>query len=146
MGKLTRRQLLGTMPAVALAGTLAGKAEAAHLESKALMGMGVEDTTSDGGHLTVQTPGAIVDLGRDGLLRVRQRIGSERDLIRLPLDAHFAPWKIGRRTPFCCIVPTAEHVEAALRNGVRLWRQSWTWRKYPEELARFDRQYYSAIK
>ena len=100
MGKLTRRQLLGAMPAVALAGTLGGKAEAAHLESKTLMGMDIEDVVSDGGHLTVQTPGAVVDLGRDGLLRVRQRIGSERDLIQLWLDGHFAPWKIGRRTPF----------------------------------------------
>lgn len=44
------------------------------------------------------------------------------------------------------IVPAAEHVEAALRNNARIWRQSWTWSKYPDELARFDTQYYAALK
>jgi hypothetical protein len=100
MGKLTRREVLSAVPAVALAGALGQKIEPEQLQSKALMGMGVEDAASDGGRIAVKTPGAIVDLGSDGLLRVRQRIGTERDILRTQLDGHFAPWKIGQRTPF----------------------------------------------
>jgi glycogen synthase len=44
------------------------------------------------------------------------------------------------------IVPTSEHIDAAIRNHVRLWRQSRMWKAYPEDLARFDREYYGTLK
>jgi hypothetical protein len=39
------------------------------------------------------------------------------------------------------VVPTTEDIQAAVQNGVRIWRQTRMWRRYPEELARFDREY-----
>jgi hypothetical protein len=42
-------------------------------------------------------------------------------------------------------VPSAEHIEMALKNRVRLWRQAQMWSKFPEELARFDREYYGGL-
>lgn len=39
------------------------------------------------------------------------------------------------------VVPTTEDIQAARQNGVRIWRQTRMWRRYPEELARFDREY-----
>jgi len=44
------------------------------------------------------------------------------------------------------IVPSSDHIQAALRNHVRIWRQSLMWRKFPEELARFDREYYGEVE
>jgi len=43
------------------------------------------------------------------------------------------------------IVPKTEHIEMALRNHARLWRQGHIWSKFPEELARFDREYYGGL-
>jgi len=44
------------------------------------------------------------------------------------------------------ILPKSEHIEMALRNHVRFWRFSQGWSgKYPEDLARFDREYYGAL-
>lgn len=43
------------------------------------------------------------------------------------------------------VVPSTADIEAALRNHVRLWRQTRQWREYPEELARFDREYYGGL-
>ena len=43
------------------------------------------------------------------------------------------------------IVPKTEHIEMALRNNVRLWRQTQAWSRFPEELARFDREYYGRL-
>ncbi len=43
------------------------------------------------------------------------------------------------------IVPRTEHIEMALRNHVRLWRKTQAWSKFPEELARFDREYYGRL-
>lgn len=39
------------------------------------------------------------------------------------------------------VVPSTEDVRAALSNHVRIWRQSRMWAGFPEELARFDREY-----
>jgi hypothetical protein len=43
------------------------------------------------------------------------------------------------------VVPTSEDIEAALRNNVRIWRQSRMWSRFPDELARFDREYYGGL-
>ena len=66
----------------------------------ALMGMGIEEVSSDGAAYRVITPGARVVLQVDGALRVHQRIGVERELLALDLDPHLAPWRIDRTTPF----------------------------------------------
>lgn len=42
-------------------------------------------------------------------------------------------------------VPSTEHIEMALKNRVRLWRTAQVWSKFPEELARFDREYYGGL-
>lgn len=42
-------------------------------------------------------------------------------------------------------VPITEHIEMALRNHVRIWRNTQSWSKFPEELARFDREYYGQL-
>jgi len=42
-------------------------------------------------------------------------------------------------------VPKTEHIEMALRNHVRLSRKTQRWSKFPEELARFDREYYGGL-
>jgi hypothetical protein len=50
------------------------------------------------------------------------------------------------------VPPTTEHIEEALRHQARIWRQTqglWShevgWFKYPEEFARFDREYFSRL-
>ena len=43
------------------------------------------------------------------------------------------------------IVPRTEHIEMALRHHVRIWRCTQAWSKLPEELARFDREYYGGL-
>jgi hypothetical protein len=44
------------------------------------------------------------------------------------------------------VVPKAEHIEMALRNYVRLWRNTQAWsKKSPGNLARFDREYYGGL-
>ncbi|UCH36031.1 MAG: hypothetical protein JSV65_06670 [Armatimonadota bacterium] len=50
------------------------------------------------------------------------------------------------------VPPTTEHIKAALRHHARIWRQTqvlWThkigWFRYPEEFARFDREYYTCL-
>ena len=42
-------------------------------------------------------------------------------------------------------VPGSEHIRAALRNHVRFWRAQGMWEEFPEELERFDREYFSAL-
>ena len=69
-----------------------------------LMGMGIEDAVCDGDCTHVVTPGMDVALDGDGVLRVRQRIGMEREVLSLALDAHFAPWRIAEKTPFRCVL------------------------------------------
>ncbi len=65
-----------------------------------LMGMGIEKSSEDSGLFTIETPGALVTLEPEGMLRIRQRIGADRELLRLHLDAHYRPWKFGEQTPF----------------------------------------------
>jgi hypothetical protein len=43
------------------------------------------------------------------------------------------------------VVPTTADIDAALRNNVRIWRQTRQWRGFPDELARFDREYYDGL-
>jgi len=43
------------------------------------------------------------------------------------------------------VVPTSDDIEAALRNHVRIWRTVQAWSKMPEELERFDREYYGKL-
>jgi len=47
-------------------------------------------------------------------------------------------------------VPTTEHIKMALSNHIRFWRTEGeglvgSWHKFPEELARFDREYYGRL-
>lgn len=42
-------------------------------------------------------------------------------------------------------VPTSEHIEAALRNRARIWRQGKGWSAHPDALARFDREYFGKL-
>ncbi len=72
------------------------------LDDAVLMGMGIEHADVDGGAVSVRTPGAIVTLGRDNILVVRQRIGVEREVLRLRLHPRFAPWRIAEKTGFQC--------------------------------------------
>ncbi len=44
------------------------------------------------------------------------------------------------------VVPASAHIAAALQNHARLWRQSRMWSRFPDELARFDREYYGALE
>lgn len=44
------------------------------------------------------------------------------------------------------IVPDSDDIKAALRNHVRIWRTAQAWLDKPEELARFDREYYGSLK
>ena len=74
----------------------------AFLDDAVLMGMSIERAETEGGVIRVQTTGAVVTLGRDGALVVRQRIGAERDLLRLKLHGHFAPWRIVEKGDFRC--------------------------------------------
>jgi hypothetical protein len=43
------------------------------------------------------------------------------------------------------VVPTSQDIDAALRNHVRIWRTAQAWSKMPEELERFDREYYGKL-
>lgn len=43
------------------------------------------------------------------------------------------------------VVPTSDDIDAALRNHVQIWRTSQAWSKTPEELERFDREYYGKL-
>lgn len=43
------------------------------------------------------------------------------------------------------IVPPSEDIEAALRNHIRFWRPAGSWSKVPDELARFDKEYYGHL-
>lgn len=38
--------------------------------------------------------------------------------------------------------PTTAHINAALKNEARIWRNAQSWSELPDELARFDREYY----
>ncbi|MCP4641793.1 MAG: hypothetical protein GY851_15225 [bacterium] len=66
------------------------------------MGMGIERVDTDGDAIRVQTLGTVVTIDRDGTLTARQRIGVERDVLRIRLHERFAPWRIGRQTGFQC--------------------------------------------
>jgi hypothetical protein len=69
-----------------------------------LMGMGIEDVIVEDGAFCILTPGCAVNLDKEGLLHVRQRIGADRELLTLRIEAHYAPWRIGARTPFRCVL------------------------------------------
>ena len=56
---------------------------------------------------------------------------------------HYGSW--GDEPGYHQIVPKTEHIEMALRNNVRLWWQTQAWSRFPEELARFDREYYGHL-
>lgn len=43
------------------------------------------------------------------------------------------------------VVPSSDDIEAAIRNHVRIWRTAQAWSKMPEELERFDREYYDKV-
>ena len=108
---ISRRRMLSAVSAGVLAVPLAG-AESSPVSvpppddpgvgDAVLMGMGVEEVAEDNGVYRVQTLGSVVTLGPDGEFRVRQRIGSDREVLRVKLDAHFAPWRIAAHTPFRC--------------------------------------------
>lgn len=43
------------------------------------------------------------------------------------------------------VVPVSEDIHAALRNHVRFWRMQGMWQEFPEELERFDREYFGGL-
>jgi len=59
------------------------------------------------------------------------------------LWCHYGSWS--DEPGYHAIVPTTQHIECALRNRVRIWRQTQSWSRFPEELARFDRKYYGRL-
>lgn len=59
------------------------------------------------------------------------------------LWCHYGSWS--DEPGYHAVVPTTEHIELVLRNHVRIWRQTQAWSKFPEELARFDREYYGGL-
>lgn len=110
---ISRRQMLFAVSAGVLVAPLSGAAPVAVSASPAaysgvndavLMGMGIEEVREEGGAIRILTPGSAVTLGSDGVLQVRQRIGADREVLRVPLDAHFAPWRIAEHTPFRCML------------------------------------------
>lgn len=68
----------------------------------ALMGMGIGNVSVEDGIIRVLSPGCAVTLDREGLLHIHQRIGADRELLSLRLDAHHAPWRVAAHTPFKC--------------------------------------------
>ncbi|MBU7004019.1 MAG: hypothetical protein HXS50_00535 [Theionarchaea archaeon] len=60
------------------------------------------------------------------------------------LWCHYGSWS--DEPGYHSIVPTTRHIESALQNHVRLWRQTQSWSRYPDELARFDREYYGRLE
>jgi hypothetical protein len=57
---------------------------------------------------------------------------------------HYGSWS--NEPGYHAVVPTTEHIHQALDRHVRIWRNTLSWsRKAPEELARFDREYYGRL-
>jgi len=67
-----------------------------------LMNMGIQSTSDLNGVFQIETLGSVVTLDASGMLRVRQRIGIDREILSIQLDAHFAPWSMTAATPFLC--------------------------------------------
>lgn len=104
---ISRRGMLAAISSVplvcALPGTVFAAKSAVYSASDAvLMGMGIEDVRAESGTFRILTPGCAITLGPDNILHLRQRIGADRELLSMPLHAHFAPWRIGEKTPFRC--------------------------------------------
>ncbi len=59
------------------------------------------------------------------------------------LWCHYGSWS--DEPGYHTIVPTTQHIKSALRNHARIWRQTQAWSKFPDELARFDREYYGGL-
>ncbi len=104
---LSRRGMLAAISSVPLVhafpGAVPSNAETGPpVSDKVLMGMGIDEVSAEGGVFRIVTPGSAVALGVDNVLRIHQRIGADRELLRLPLDGHFAPWRIAEKNPFRC--------------------------------------------
>jgi len=58
---------------------------------------------------------------------------------------HYGSWS--DEPGYHSVVPSPGHVEMALRNHARFWRtaRGWLAKSAPEELARFDAQYYGEL-
>ncbi len=74
------------------------------IEDLALMGMGIESVKVEDGRFEILTPGAGVTLEADGLLNVRQRIGTDRLLFSCRLPVNLPPWRLALWTPFRCVL------------------------------------------
>jgi len=104
---ISRRRLLTAMSSVPLVCAFPGAAPANRgaeypTSNEVLMGMGIEDVSTESGRFHILTPGSEVTLDPDNVLHMRQRLGADRELLSLSLDGHFAPWRISERTPFRC--------------------------------------------
>ena len=77
---------------------------ALNTDDQVLMGMGIESVRIQEGNFEILTPGVCVTLQADGVLNIRQRIGTERKLLSCCLPAHLAPWRLARWTPFRCVL------------------------------------------
>ncbi|MCK4417378.1 MAG: hypothetical protein KAV99_04355 [Candidatus Latescibacteria bacterium] len=75
-----------------------------NIDEEVLMGMGIESVRIQEGNFEILTPGACVTLQSDGTLNIRQRIGTERELLSCRLPAHLTPWRLARWTPFRCVL------------------------------------------
>ena len=88
----------------------------------------------------------IGEAGRSGLdleAFLRYTVGQVQISNSVGMWCHYGSWS--DQPGYHAIVPETEHIEMALRNHVRLWRQTRAWSEFPEELARFDREYYGGL-
>lgn len=87
------------------------------------------------------------EAGRDGLERdtfLRYSVSQHQISNSVGLWCHYGSMGLpGYHT----VVPKAEDIQAALISHARIWRtaQSWSKSNPPEELQRFDREYYSSL-
>jgi len=75
---------------------------------------------------------------------LRYSVGQHQISNSVGVWCHYGSWS--DEPGYHNVVPKREHVEMALRNNVRFWRQTQAWSKFRRELARFDRQYYGALR
>ncbi len=56
---------------------------------------------------------------------------------------HYGSWS--NEPGYHAVIPSTEHIHRALDAHVRIWRKTHDWTRTPEELARFDREYYGRL-
>jgi len=74
---------------------------------------------------------------------LRYNVGQYQISNSVGMWCHYGSWS--DQPGYHQVVPSTENIEMALRNHVRLWRQSQAWSEFPAELQRFDREYYGSL-